>query len=152
MGATRAILRVTSGPNQGDTLSLDVGSCRLVGRHLSDAETAFIDRDGKRLLDASAADILQEHLKERAPEVSPTAEATFNPGAFDRGPDIIFADDSISRAHAMVFFDPGGLGVIDLASTNGTYVDAQRVTSEMLTPGQILTIGNSDLVIELQGD
>jgi len=82
----RAVLTVTSGPNEGDTVSLEVGSCRLVGRHLSETETVLIDRDGNRLLDGQAAQILSEHLKDRAPAmgVTPLPDSASTPSSVDR--------------------------------------------------------------------
>src|SRR5690242_15021591 len=116
----RAIFKVTAGPNDGDTVSVELGACRLIGRHLSENETAFIDRDGNRVLDAAAAGILSDHLKERSPQpTSAISSEGFSVTAFERGSDIIFSDDAISRAHAMLFHDPTGVGIIDLASTNG---------------------------------
>jgi hypothetical protein len=150
MNSRRAILSVTSGPNEGDTLTIEQGSCRLIGRHLSESETAFIDRDGNRLLDAPATEMLEQHLKDRAPETGTAPADGFSVNAFERGPDIVLADDSISRAHAMVFFDPGGLGVIDLASTNGTLVNGDRVGTAMVTDGDSITIGSSEMVVKLR--
>ena len=59
--ASRAKLRIVSGLNAGDSVSVERGSCRLIGRHLSEAETALIDRDGCRILDGAAAGILTDH-------------------------------------------------------------------------------------------
>jgi hypothetical protein len=147
--ARRAVLTATSGPNEGDTISIEIGSCRLIGRHLSENETALIGKDGNRLLDGPANDVLSKHLKTRAPG-TPGGAARISAESFERGPDVIFADDSISRAHAMVFFDPKGLGLIDLASTNGTFVNNERVTSAMVGDGDTLTIGNSELVVKMR--
>lgn len=147
---SRAVLKVVEGPNAGDTLSIEVGTCRLIGRHLSDAETAFIDRDGNRVLDGSAADILTGHLQERSPAVGTTPQEEFSGQAFERGPDIILADDSISRAHAMVFYDDSGFGVIDLASTNGTFVDNERINSALVATGKQISLGNSNLTVTLE--
>ena len=58
MSKGKAALTVTAGSNQGDTLSLELGYCRLIGRHLSESETALIDRDGNRILDGNAGDII----------------------------------------------------------------------------------------------
>ena len=127
-----------------------MGTCRLVGRHLAEAETAFIDRDGNRVLEGSAAEILTDHLHDKTPEVGTTTQREFSGQAFERGPDIIFADDSISRAHAMVFFDEAGFGVSDLASTNGTFVNDERVSSALVDDGQSITIGNSDMTVALE--
>jgi len=151
MTERRAVLSVINGPNEGDTVSVAMGSCRLIGRHLSDNETAFIDRDGNRVLDGEAATILEKHLKDKSPEVSTAPAASeFSVNAFERGPDIIFADDSISRAHAMIFLDTGGLGIIDLASTNGTFVNDAQVGTGMIRDGDTLTIGASELATKLR--
>ena len=148
----RVILKVVAGPNEGDTVSVEAGACRLIGRHLSENETAFIDRDGNRVLDAAATGILTEHLQERSPTLpgSLADPDAFSSAAFDRGPDIIFSDDSISRAHAMIFHDPTGVGIIDLASTNGTYVNNERITSALVTDGDVVTIGSSEMAVEIR--
>jgi len=150
MSQRRAILTVITGPNEGDTLSVDIGTCRLIGRHLSETETAMIDRDGKRILDGASSDILKKHLKDKAPATGSTPAPEVSISSFERGPDIVFADDAISRAHAMVFFDQQGLGIIDLASTNGTYVDQERVTTASVRDGDTVTIGSSDLTVKMR--
>ena len=155
MAKRRAVLSVKSGPNEGDSVSVELGSCRLIGRHLSEAETAFIDRDGCRVLDGSAADIVTSHLEDRSPATGakvekPEASQDLGASSFERGPDIIFADDSISRAHAMVFFDDSGFGVIDLASTNGTFVADSRISSTLVEKGQTITVGNSELALDIE--
>ena len=86
---------MTTRPNEGDTVSIEIGSCRLIGRHLSDNETALLGKDGNRLLDGPANAILSKHLKGRAPTL-PNAAVEISSDSFDRGPDVIFADDSIS--------------------------------------------------------
>ena len=146
----RATLTATAGPNEGDAVSIDVGTCRLIGRHLSEQETAFIDRDGNRVLDGPAAEILTQHLKNRAPATGTVPASKFTSESFERGADIIFADDSISRAHAMVFYDASGFGVIDLASTNGTFVNAERLASGMMREGDVLALGNSELTLKMR--
>jgi len=148
--AQRAVLSVIAGPHEGDTLSVEIGTCRLIGRHLAEAETAFIDRDGNRVLEGSAAQILTDHLHDKSPEVSTTTQKEFSGQSFERGPDIIFTDDSISRAHAMVFFDDSGFGVIDLASTNGTFVNEERISSALVKEGNQISIGNSDLKVSFE--
>ncbi len=150
MSRRKATLTASAGPNEGDSVTVEVGTCRLIGRHLSEHETAFIDRDGNRVLDPSAAGILEKHLQHRAPASPTTKAARFSSDSFERGPDIIFADDSISRAHAMVFYDHSGFGIIDLASTNGTFINAERVTSALVADGDSITLGNSELTVRLR--
>lgn len=150
MAQRRALLTATTGPNKGDTVSVELGSCRLIGRHLSENETAFIDRDGNRVLDGEATQILTRHLKERAPATGAVSVDKISADTFERGPDIIFSDDGISRAHAMIFFDPSGLGIIDLASTNGTFVNTERVSTGLVADGDVITIGNSELTVKVR--
>lgn len=168
MSRRRVVLKVLAGPNEGDAVTVEQGSCRLVGRHLSESETTLMDRDGNRLLDGASVDILTRHLKDPVPgaeaahvksdedlaeeEALADPPPEFSATTFERGPDVIFADDSISRAHAMIFYDDQNVGVIDLASTNGTYVNDERVTSTVIRDGDVVGIGNSDLSVGLTAD
>lgn len=57
--------------------------------------------------------------------------------------DIIFADKRISRRHCQVEVRDGVMLVTDLQSTNGTYVDGQRIDAPtVLPPGSELKIGD----------
>ncbi|MEZ4270961.1 MAG: FHA domain-containing protein [Myxococcota bacterium] len=150
MNQRAAILTIERGPNQGDTVRVEIGTCRLIGRHLSESETAFMDRDGNRVLDNESSEILHDHLKDLAPATTSSAAEKISAKAFDRGADIVLADDSISRAHAMIFFDPSGVGVVDLASTNGTYVNSDRVISAVIKDGDSLTIGGSGFRLKVR--
>ena len=149
MSVNKVTLNVTEGVHSGDTLSLEKGFCRLIGRHLSESETALIDRDGNRVLDGTAAHIIAEHLDDKAPAVASAPAATFSPSTFERGPDMIFQDNSISRAHAMLFYDNEGCGIIDLASTNGTLVNEAAVSSAIIKSGDSISIGNTTLSVDL---
>ena len=147
----RATLTVVSGPNSGDTVSIEKGTCRLVGRHLSESETAMIDRDGNRIIDASSCQIISEHLNEKAPNMGATAQPApdFNADVFDRGPDVILSDDSISRAHAMLFFEDTGFGIIDLASTNGSIINTEKVTSALANDGDTIILGGTEFEVSI---
>jgi len=149
MTRRRAQLKVIAGPNQGDSLSIELGSCRLIGRHLSESETTLMDRHGNRQLEAEAATILEKHLEKHLEQQAKASSATPSDN-LQRGPDIVFGDDSISRAHAMVFFERGNLGVIDLASTNGTFVNEERVNSSVVQDGDVLCLGNVELAVQIR--
>lgn len=56
--------------------------------------------------------------------------------------DIELADDSVSRRHAAIESCPDGFIVTDLGSTNGTYINDHRVTSEQIQAGDRLRFGN----------
>lgn len=60
--------------------------------------------------------------------------------------DLQLADTGISRRHAELRVLDGAVELHDLASTNGTRVNGQRVTSVTLQDGDVVTIGTTDLV------
>ncbi len=62
---------------------------------------------------------------------------------------LVLDDDYSSSRHARIFPQDGGWFVEDLGSTNGTYVDDQRISQVTpLGPGTRVRIGQS--VVELQ--
>lgn len=56
--------------------------------------------------------------------------------------DISVNDDSVSRRHACITPSPQGHVVMDLQSTNGTFVNDVRVTQQLLKDGDYLKVGN----------
>ena len=57
--------------------------------------------------------------------------------------DIIVAEPSVSREHCVVELAADKLRVMDLNSTNGTYIDNKRIgRAEILPVGSILRVGN----------
>ena len=60
-----------------------------------------------------------------------------------RPADIVVPDPSVSREHCQVEFAAGKLRVMDLNSTNGTYIDNKRIgRAEILPEGAVLRVGN----------
>lgn len=57
-------------------------------------------------------------------------------------------DANASRRHARVEPAPGGVGVVDLGSTNGTYVDGARVPSALARPGSTIRVGSTTFRVE----
>jgi hypothetical protein len=62
--------------------------------------------------------------------------------------DLVVDDPSASRRHAEVRLDAGGYWVVDLGSTNGTEVNGKRVDRARLAPGDVITVGQTQLVVE----
>ena len=60
--------------------------------------------------------------------------------------DIVIRDVLASRHHAFLIQTPLGTEIRDAHSVNGTFVNAVRVGSALLTEGDVVTIGNVDLV------
>jgi pSer/pThr/pTyr-binding forkhead associated (FHA) protein len=68
----------------------------------------------------------------------------------DLGNEIVISDSEVSRRHARIFMQGNNYVIEDLGSTNGTFVNAQRLTgSYVLRPGEIITFGETlSLVFE----
>lgn len=62
--------------------------------------------------------------------------------------EIVLADPSVSRSHAVVDADAAVPTVRDLDSTNGTLLNGRRVTSHDLRDGDELTFGNTRMRFE----
>jgi pSer/pThr/pTyr-binding forkhead associated (FHA) protein len=57
-------------------------------------------------------------------------------------------DQQASRRHAQLSPDPGGIGVADLGSTNGTFVNGQRINAGLARVGDIIRIGSTSFRVE----
>ncbi len=58
----------------------------------------------------------------------------------------------VSRRHARIVPDAGGHRVVDLGSTNGTWVNGQSITSHRLSPGDRIELGSCVLRYLRQGE
>ena len=68
----------------------------------------------------------------------------------ETGNDIMVQDINASRRHAELNLTAQGIWTItDLGSTNGTIVNGQRVATQPLQAGDIITIGKTDLEFTL---
>lgn len=56
--------------------------------------------------------------------------------------DIFCDDSSISRKHAMLLRTDSGFAIEDCGSTNGTFVDGNQVSKQLLTDGNQIQVGN----------
>ena len=65
-----------------------------------------------------------------------------------RGADctLVLDDPGVSRRHAEVRVSAQGARLSDLSSTNGTFVDGERVSSVDLFDGATITVGRTELV------
>jgi predicted component of type VI protein secretion system len=62
----------------------------------------------------------------------------------DVNSDFVINDAEVSRSHARLTLQPDGCLVEDLASTNGTFVNGQRVTlPKMMRSGDMLGLGET---------
>jgi len=80
-----------------------------------------------------------------------TAELSAGVVMIGRGADcqLILDDDYVSTRHARVVSTPNGIYVEDLGSTNGTYVNGQRITAPTtITLADTVRIGKTILKLE----
>jgi pSer/pThr/pTyr-binding forkhead associated (FHA) protein len=57
-------------------------------------------------------------------------------------------DEFASGRHARIEPRSDGIWVEDLGSTNGTFVNGERITAERLEPGDVLHVGQTELRLE----
>jgi hypothetical protein len=62
--------------------------------------------------------------------------------------DVHLPDPSVSRIHALVDVQNGSLIVHDAGSTNGTYVNRERIDSAVLKAGDVVAFGKAELRVE----
>lgn len=62
---------------------------------------------------------------------------------------IVVDDPTVSRTHARLEVDGSGVWVEDLGSANGTRVNGERISRQLLRPGDVLILGDEEL--ELRG-
>jgi len=69
-----------------------------------------------------------------------------------QGTDVVIGDDEMSRRHAALRpRDGGGLEVEDLGSTNGTYVDGERISVPTpLRDGSVVRVGTTELAAHVE--
>jgi transcriptional regulator with PAS, ATPase and Fis domain len=59
--------------------------------------------------------------------------------------DLVLADQTVSRKHAVVEEKTDGYVIRDLNSTNGTFLDGIRVREAYLTPGSVIRLGQTEI-------
>ncbi len=84
------------------------------------------------------------HIYPTGPVMGSRYPLDHNPTVLGREDDcqIIIDDESVSRRHASILVGEDGYTVDDLQSTNGTFVNETRVSSQKLKDGDYLHIGN----------
>src|SRR6266403_4590360 len=58
------------------------------------------------------------------------------------------AEPSVSSHHCEILLRGSDVVVRDLNSTNGTFVDGEKVTETVLKPGQVLRLGQIEMRLE----
>src|SRR5688572_11064013 len=61
------------------------------------------------------------------------------------------AEQSVSSHHCEILLKGTDVIVRDLDSTNGTYINGEKISEKVLKPGQILRLGNVEARLETDG-
>lgn len=67
-----------------------------------------------------------------------------------QGNDFAIEDSTVSDRHCEIVMSDGGFLVRDLGSTNGTFVNDERIDEAALAPGAVLRLGEVELVLETE--
>ena len=57
--------------------------------------------------------------------------------------DLVLSDDTVSRYHCKIVQEDTGYLLVDLGSTNGTFINSVRVREAYLKPGCTIGLGHS---------
>jgi hypothetical protein len=144
--------RVIDGPDTDMEISLDIGFCRAFGRALGDTtKTAVLNVDWALSIDEETKGLILQYISQQFRKPVSDQAVAARPaqlGAFKRGPDIVFKDQTLSRLHAMIFFDEIGVGILDLVSKNGTFVNGQEIESCLLKKNDTIELGETKIIFE----
>lgn len=142
------VLVVAKGPDSGRSFDVPVGYYRVVGRNDELlGGTAVQPRGEQRRLEREDQKTAAEHLRRRAAPGLPGARSEV--AAFAREADVDLSDEAVSQTHAMIFCDEAGASIVDIASTNGSYVNGDKVTESALVDGDLIRVGESRLEVRV---
>ncbi|GIV17638.1 MAG: hypothetical protein KatS3mg022_3073 [Armatimonadota bacterium] len=108
------------------------------------------------------AEAVQEIPSLEVPELPTLVDAlgnvyTLRPGVNTVGrlnADVLLSDPSVSRSHARIIVQNGAVTIEDVGSTNGTFVNGQKLTPQVAVPlsdGAEVTFGGTKLTVRIPG-
>jgi hypothetical protein len=147
----KVVFSVVEGENLGETFEVEKGTCRTIGRAFDKQKTKIFSPDSVMPLDEEAKKLVIKYVAQQF-QKSGTPEKTKGEkdvGGFIRGSDFHIRDPGVSRLHAMIFYDhSGAVGIIDLRSRNGTFVNGAEIEFKILKKGDLITIGDTKIRCE----
>lgn len=146
----KVTFRIVEGQNKGEVIEIEKGTCRALGRSLDDKEkTRVFSVDSNIGLDDFSKKLVMNFIsKQFGKSATAGAFGAEALGSFRRKADFPVRDASVSRLHAMLFYDASGVGILDLVSKNGTFVNGVEVESKPLKPGDLVMVGSTKMRLE----
>lgn len=141
-----ATFRIIGGPSKGLSFHLERFTCKAIGRAASDPNKTAIfgSIDTILALDEGTKGLIQHYVGKQFKDAKSKADT----GSFKRTSDIILDDMTISRLHAMIFYGEMGVGVLDLVSRNGTFVNGEEIESKLLKKDDTIELGETKIIFE----
>lgn len=128
---------------------LENGTCKVIGRPPQDPNrTVVMHIDMPLVLDENIKEIIHQYIRKQFSQSDVQSAKNRELGRFRRTADVMLDDASTSRLHAMIFFDGHVVGILDLVSKNGTFVNGQEIESRVLKIGDVVEIGDTKIVFE----
>jgi len=153
----RRIIAITREAGAGNMVSYGIGALQEFLEVLS----ADPDRDIELTVDEVTLD---KEMVEQSPAITISVKSyassvqksyRLKPGDYligrDNGCDIVVADPYISKVHAKIFYRDGKWYIVDLGSTNGTYVSGEDIRALgplVLKNGMKIVLGLSTITVE----
>ena len=133
---------INVGNPTGPLLRFELG--RADGPPADDRPTTPTRHDADRKTDViGRVTAVIRGLRSGANAAAPPGSSTIGNAADN---DIVIADVLASRHHAVLVPTADGVQIQDIGSTNGTFVNGQPIKDAPLREGDLVTIGNVDLV------
>jgi len=146
-----AAFQVVHGTDMGVKFQVALASCKALGRAESSSDrTSMTNLDLTHALDDGTKALIQSYIRKQfrnASDANRSDEKRL--GKFQRLPDLNLEDDQLSKLHAMIFVDEEGrVGILDLVSKNGTFVNGDEVESQLLRTGDVIEFGETKITFE----
>jgi len=139
------ILTMTQGAQKGREVRIALGHQLVIGRAYSPSGTHVVPHELRRALNEEDQRFVEEHLRSRAVNTRPGARSEV--AAFERDEDLEVADEAVSQTHAILFVDEAGVSLLDVMSTNGTFINGGRCRDSALTSGDLIRVGETRLEV-----
>lgn len=150
-----AVFTVLLGENKNQSFDVKLGYSVVIGRrmaHESEPDLTFVGRPqvaSYTQIDSANRQLIDKYLSSKK-ESQSQDDSIFDSqkkflGDYMRDPDFLISDQSVSRAHAIVYQNEDGVHILDLVSRNGTYVNSFEVESCKLKNNDVISFGTASL-------
>lgn len=129
--------------------NLPPGRLRVHSRFSEEEAPAPPETEGTRPFPTAVPPLALRVVK--GPDAGRTFSLTARENSLGRRPtcQVVLSDVNVSRLHAVIERQADGYWISDLGSTNGTFVNGQKVARQPLRQGDHIRVGDSELEVGL---